>query len=78
MKDATRGIVIIGYSVFEKEKDKIWDYLGCAYPMGVVSSENNLLFDQNQIDKVIFEGYLDSEGKKIMDSLREKIKDMKQ
>ena len=64
LKEATRGVIIIGYAVVEEGENKVWDYLGCAYPIGVINSENNLLFNKDQIEKVVFEGYSDSEGKK--------------
>ena len=44
LKDAKRPVVIIGFSVIEKGERKVWDYLGCAYPVGVVGTDKNLLF----------------------------------
>ena len=45
LKNASRAILIIGYTVVEEgKKNKIWDYLGCAYPFGVIGSDKNLLF----------------------------------
>ena len=49
--------------VVEKDKDKIWDYMGAIYPMGYLSPEKNLLFDRDKIDKVISEGYSDENEK---------------
>ncbi len=68
LKNAKKSLVVIGYSIVT-EDGKVWDYLGCAYPIGVVSTESNLLFNAKQIDKVIFEGYSDEEG----DKFRKKI-----
>lgn len=62
LKDATRYVVVIGYSMVEQGEDKVWDYLGCPYPMGVVSTKSNLLFDKEQIDKVVHRGFSDEEG----------------
>ncbi len=69
LKEATRYVVVIGYSMVEHGKNKIWDYLGCAYPMGVISSDSNLLFDNEQIEKVVFKGFSDEEG----DAFRKQI-----
>lgn len=77
LKEATRKIVIIGYAVREEGSSEIWDYLGCAYPIGVIGSDKNLLFNKEQIHQVIFRGYLDEEGKKFQKDLiidLEKIK----
>lgn len=62
LKGATRKIVIIGYYPQEEGNDKIWDYFGCAYPMGVIASNQSLLFDTVQIEKVIYMGYCDNEN----------------
>ena len=74
LKDATRPLIIIGYTIMEKGSDKIWDYLGCAYPIGVVDPERNLLFQKDQIDKVLSLGYQDDEGKKFIDQMEEAVK----
>ena len=77
LKGATRGIVIIGYSIIEEGSKEVWDYLGCAYPIGVVTPDKNLLFNRNQIEKVLFEGYSDEEGQKFLSSLTESMKKIK-
>lgn len=70
LKEATRKVVIIGYGVIEKGKTEVWDYLGCAYPIGVISSETNLLFNRNQIDVVVQKGYVDKEGEEFRKNLK--------
>lgn len=77
LKDATRPIIIIGYSVVEEGQEEIWDYLGCAYPIGVIDPRKNLLFQREQIDKVLMNGYMDEEGKKFLNQLTESMKDIK-
>lgn len=73
LKGAERYIVVMGYLMREEGEDKIWDYMGCAYPVGAISSNSTLMFDAKQIDKVIFEGFSDEEGetfrKKVYDSI---------
>lgn len=71
LKGATQGVVVIGYNIVEEGSKDVWDYLGCAYPIGVLSSDKNLLFNREQIEKVLFTGYIDEEGKKFMDALDE-------
>ena len=63
LKEATRKVLIIGFAQVEENSKKIWDYVGCAYPIGVISNNTSLLFDKEQIDKVIFQGYSDNEDK---------------
>ena len=43
--------------------------MGCAYPIGAISSDAILTFDANQIEKVVFKGFSDEEG----DEFRKKV-----
>ena len=75
LKKATKKIVVIGYLVKEDGKEKYWDYLGAPYPLGVLEPNKNLLFDREQIEKVVFTGYSDEEGKKVIDFLNNRDKE---
>lgn len=74
LKEATRKIVIIGFAAMEAGSQKMWDYIGCAYPIGMVSSEKNLLFNKDQIEKVVSVGYSDDEDKKFRSVLASSLK----
>lgn len=74
LKGATRPVVIIGFTVKEENNDKIWDYLGCAYPFGVMGEDKNLLFQRDDIEKIIQKGYTDEEGNKYLKLLEESMK----
>lgn len=74
LKEATRKVVVIGYAVIEKGSTEVWDYLGCAYPVGVISSDSNLLFNKEQIDEVVSVGYSDEEGKNFIKSLENNLR----
>jgi len=73
LKDAKRYVVIIGYAVIEEGSTKVWDYMGCAYPIGVITSTGNLLFNRNQIEKVIHTGFSDEEGDKFIKTVGETL-----
>lgn len=60
LKGGQVRIAIIGFTPLEKGKTKVWDYLGAIWPMGVISSDKNLLFNRDQIEEVIFEGFTDN------------------
>ena len=77
LKDAKRPVVIIGFSVIEKGERKVWDYLGCAYPVGVVGTDKNLLFQRNQIEKIISKGYEDEECKKFLKMMQGQYEEIK-
>ena len=53
-------------STSPETKDKVWDYIGCMWPEGVISADKNLLFDHKNIDKIYAIGYTDEEQKRFM------------
>ena len=77
LKNATRPVAIIGYTVVEEKEDEIWDYLGCVYPFGVMGQDKNLLFQREQIEKIIFKGYSDKEGNNFREKLKESVENIK-
>lgn len=60
LKGGKMRIAVIGYTPIEKGKTEVWDYLGAVWPMGVITSDKNLLFNRDQVEEVIFEGFTDS------------------
>ena len=68
LKNAEKSIMITGfYAASENDKEKIYDYSACLYPEGMVSSDKNLLFNHDEIEKVMYFGYssdLDKEFKR--------------
>lgn len=70
MRDAKKKIMITGYSVTSPaSEDKIWDYIGCIWPEGIISLDKNLLFDHKDIQQVFYVGYVDDEQRRFMDFL---------
>ena len=62
MKGAKKRVMITGFAATSPEtKDKVWDYIGCMWPEGVISADKNLLFDHKNIDKIYALGYVDEE-----------------
>ena len=41
--------------------NKLWDYVGCLYPEGYISDDYNIFFNQDEIQKIIYLGYEDTE-----------------
>ena len=62
LKGGKKRAMITGFcSVAQEKPNKIYDYSGCVYPEGYLSSNQVCLFDHDQIDKVFFLGYEDEE-----------------
>ena len=50
---------------------KMYDYCGCLYPEGMISSDQTALFDHDQIEKLYYVGLQDEEEKKFKEQLKE-------
>lgn len=62
LKGGKKRAMITGFcSVAQDNQDKIYDYSGCVYPEGYLSSNQVCLFDHDQIEKIFFLGFEDEE-----------------
>lgn len=62
LKGATKRVMITGFCGVEEGKDdKMWDYSGCLYPEGFLSSDQTCLFDHDQIEKIYHMGLKDDD-----------------
>lgn len=65
LKGGSKRVMITGFcAVDENNKGKIWDYSGCMYPEGFLSSNQTCLFEHDQIDKVYHMGLSDDPEEK--------------
>ena len=77
LKGGTKKVMITGFcSITESDKNKTYDYSGCLYPEGFLSSNQTLLFDHSQIDKIYFVGYQNEEEKELKEKLKKVIEKM--
>ena len=64
LKGANKRLMIIGFCIIEENKpDKTYDYMGCVYPEGVLSTSETLLFNHDQIERIDYLGFSDHEEK---------------
>ncbi|MGL5087639.1 MAG: DUF4176 domain-containing protein, partial [Clostridium sp.] len=66
-----------GRCQINSETNDLWDYLGCLYPEGILGEDMNFLFNKDDIDNIIFEGYKDSEETEFLLKLEELCKEYK-
>lgn len=80
LKGGKKRVMITGfYATSGNNKEKIWDYSGCLYPEGYLSSKQTGLFDHEQIEKVYHMGLADDEEEKeFKKTLNELIKKHKE
>ena len=58
------------------DKEKIYDYSGCLYPEGVLTSDQILVFNHEQIDKIHHLGLIDEEEKEFKEKLNNLLSTM--
>ena len=73
LKEASKKLMIIGFCGVGDEKDKVYDYMGCLYPEGLIDSAHTALFNHDQISKIYFMGYQSEEDKEFKTKLKEVI-----
>ena len=57
-------VMIGGYRAMNAARQRMFDYLGCVYPIGTTNPNETLLFNHNQIVKIVFMGFEDERSKK--------------
>ncbi len=74
LKGASKRLMITGFcsmAANEGAQAAMYDYSGCMYPEGFISSEQTALFNHDQIDKVYYVGLVDDEEKQFKAKLNE-------
>jgi len=57
LQNGKKELMITGYLVSEEGKEEVYDYSGCLYPEGIISSNQNAVFNHSQIQQVLFKGF---------------------
>ena len=72
LKEGKKRVMITGFCVVAPEvPGKMFDYCGCIYPEGYLNSNQNCLFNHEQIDKVYHVGLVDDEELKFKKQLKD-------
>lgn len=70
LKEGTEKLMIVGRGVIyqdqETDSETFVDYMGCLYPVGI-NPNNTIFFNQDNIDKVVFEGFIDEEEERFVE-----------
>lgn len=66
-----KRVMITGFCASEREGDILYDYSGCIFPEGFISSDKTLLFNHSQIEKIFHMGLSDEEEKNFKIKLNE-------
>lgn len=70
----TKRLMITGFcAVAENDEETMWDYSGCIYPEGFLSSNQTCLFNHDQIEKIFYIGLVDEEEEEFKKQLNEYV-----
>ncbi|NCC59187.1 MAG: DUF4176 domain-containing protein [Synergistales bacterium] len=70
LEGAQKPLLIFGVCQTEKNSGEDYDYIGVFYPEGNIGSETQFLFNQADVDRVVFTGYDSPENQ----AFRKKLK----
>ena len=72
LKGGTKRVMIIGFCVTNGKDKNVYDYSGCLYPEGLLSSDEICMFNHDLIESVFHMGLEnDEEEKTFKDKLKE-------
>ena len=70
LENSTKRLMITGVKQAQEDGTE-WDYCGCLFPEGMMSSDEFYLFNTNQIETLFFIGLQDGESLAFLRSLDE-------
>lgn len=71
LEGGTKRVMITGFATASSDDpDLIYDYAGCMYPQGFITSNQTILFDHDQIQKIYHFGLIDPEWVEFQDNLK--------
>lgn len=72
LEGGTKKVMITGFcSVSNDNRKKVYDYIGCIYPEGYLSSNQICLFDHSQIKEISYIGYESDDEKEFNNTLND-------
>lgn len=60
LKNSSKRMMVIGYDM-KNDESKSYNYAGCLYPQGVSESSRIALFNNDDIESIVFFGFIDAE-----------------
>ena len=74
LENATKRLMITGFAIKpNEEKNIVYDYSGCLYPEGILTSDSIAVFNHDQIKQIFALGFSDAEEKEFKEKLNEVI-----
>lgn len=61
LKGETKRLMTYGRKQKLQGSDQVYDYLGCLYPEGYIDPALSYVFNHDDIETVVFQGFMDEE-----------------
>ena len=78
LEGGDKRLMIYGIMQVNSNDNKQYDYIGCIYPEGYIGTEHNYLFNNEDIQKTEFIGFVDGEQQAFRIRLTEFLKSQKE
>lgn len=77
LKKGVHRVMVVGYcaQIDTDINAGFYDYIGCLFPEGLFGTENNFVFNHEDIKEVFHLGYVDDEVIQFQDRLKKYLKD---
>lgn len=76
LKNTTAKVMITGFCVAKKDDDKnYYDYMGCIWPVGIIDTEKNFMFNHENIERLVFKGLENEEEKFFKEKLSKVVEE---
>ena len=73
-----QDVMIVGYCAEKTDETKqLFDYCGCLHPVGMLSRENTLLFNHDQIQKIRGIGYISDASYAVLPRMEEILAELR-
>ena len=72
LKNGTKPVMITGYLPMPSDSSDttMYDYSACMFPEGLLSSDQNAVFNHEQIDKFLFVGFKNEESMEFLNEVK--------
>lgn len=78
MEGLTKDVMIMGrFLKDQNNNNKMYDYVGVIYPYGFIGTDKAVLFNEEAIDIIKYEGYINEEELEISKKILEELKTLK-
>lgn len=73
LEGGTKKVMITGFLPMQSDSpnEKIYDYSGCLFPEGLLSSDQTAVFDHSQIKEICFIGFKNEESISFNEAIKE-------